>query len=111
VQLSLTWVQETGGYKDWMVSTGFGIGVVSAVLCFMILVTIGITKQIFNRIRMRIPNAFLKEVLPPLIGGLVIGTLAIDHSFCFIFGYILISFFFIVRHIRYCELGPACHCG
>lgn len=57
-----------------MVGTGFVIGVVSGCLCFMCLLTIGITKQIFNRIRSRIANPFLQEVLPPLIGGVVIGT-------------------------------------
>lgn len=62
------------GYQDWMVGTGFVIGVVCGCLCFMILLTIGITKQIFNRIRGRIANPFLQEVLPPLIGGIVIGT-------------------------------------
>ena len=57
-----------------MVGTGFVIGVISGCLCFMILLTIGVTKQIFNRIRGRIANPFIQEVLPPLIGGLAIGT-------------------------------------
>jgi hypothetical protein len=63
------------GYHLWMVSTGFGIGVASAVLCFFILVTIGATKQIFNRIRAKLPTVFLKEVLPPVLGGIIIGAL------------------------------------
>jgi hypothetical protein len=72
-QLSLKWVQAKG-YQDWMVGTGFVIGVVSGCLCFMCLMTIGVTKQIFNRIRSRIANPFLQEVLPPLIGGITIGA-------------------------------------
>ena len=56
-----------------MVGTGFVIGVVSAALCFMILLTIGVTKQLFNRLRSRLANPFLQEVLPPVIGGIVIG--------------------------------------
>jgi hypothetical protein len=73
VQLSINWT-ENQGYQDWMVGTGFVIGVVSGCLCFMVVLTIGVTKQIFNRIRGRIQNKFLQEVLPPVIGGIVIGA-------------------------------------
>lgn len=58
-----------------MVGTGFVIGVISACLCFMILLTIGVTKQLFNRIRSRLANPFLQEVLPPVIGGIAIGKI------------------------------------
>lgn len=74
LQLSLKWLQAKG-YQDWMVGTGFVIGVVSGCLCFGIVLTIGVTKQIFNRIRSRIANPFIREVLPPVIGGLVIGKI------------------------------------
>jgi len=64
------------GYEDWQIGTGFICGVISATLCFMVLVTIGITKQVFNRIRLRLShNLFLKEVVPPLVGGIIIGIL------------------------------------
>jgi hypothetical protein len=49
------------------------IGVVSGCLCFMALLTIGVLKQLFNRIRSRLANPFLREVLPPMIGGIAIG--------------------------------------
>eukprot|EP01032_Pedospumella_encystans_P020341 gene20341-23105_t len=71
IKLSSQWLE----YEDWMVGTGFVIGVVSAALCFMILLTIGVTKQLFNRIRSRLANPFLQEVLPPVIGGIAIGTI------------------------------------
>jgi len=66
-----------------MVGTGFVIGVVSACLCFMVLLTIGVTKQLFNRIRSRLANPFLQEVLPPVIGGIAIGTFFLSILFLF----------------------------
>jgi hypothetical protein len=57
-----------------MVGTGFLVGLISAGLCFMILLTIGVTKQLFNRIRSRIAIPLLQEVVPPLLGGIMIGT-------------------------------------
>jgi len=63
------------GYEDWQIGTGFLCGIICSALCLMALLTIGITKQVFNRIRMRLShNMFLKEVIPPLIGGIIIGT-------------------------------------
>ena len=70
--MSVQWTQTTG-YQDWMIGTGFVIGVISGCLCFMCVITIGITKQLFSRIRGRIANKFLQEVIPPLIGGIAIG--------------------------------------
>ncbi|KAJ1424259.1 chloride channel [Ochromonadaceae sp. CCMP2298] len=71
--LSAQWLH-ADGYQSWMVGTGFVIGIVSAMLSFLCIVTIGITKQIFNRIRMRLEhNKFLQEILPPVIGGICIG--------------------------------------
>lgn len=64
------------GYQNWQVATGFVIGVISAGLCTMVMMTVGITKQIFYRFRQRLShNAFLREVLPPTIAGLIIGTI------------------------------------
>jgi len=86
-QLSVEWI-ENKGYQDWMVGTGFVIGVVSGCLCFMILLTIGVCKQLFNRIRSRLANPFLKEVLPPVIGGIAIGEfLFVGVGVLFLSGY------------------------
>lgn len=74
MQLSEDWLNDPG-YKNWQVTTGFAIGVVSAALCIIVIVTIGICKQLFSRLRMRLAhNKFLKEVLPPTIGGVCIGV-------------------------------------
>lgn len=55
--------------------SGVVIGIVSAGLCIFILLCVGITKQIFGRIRMRLANKpLLKEVLPPVLGGIAIGA-------------------------------------
>ncbi|KAJ1419428.1 chloride channel, partial [Ochromonadaceae sp. CCMP2298] len=71
--ISALWVHKED-YRDFMVATGFIIGVVSAALCLLVVVTIGATKQIFNRLRERLAwNKFLQEVLPPTLGGIIIG--------------------------------------
>jgi H+/Cl- antiporter ClcA len=71
--LALEWLNDPG-YQNWQVFSGFVIGVISAFLCIGVMVTVGINKQIFYRIRQRLkPFPFLQEVLPPTIGGLVIG--------------------------------------
>lgn len=50
------------------------IGIVAGALCTMVMITIGITKQIFQRMRLRLARVpFLQELLPPTIGGLIIG--------------------------------------
>ncbi len=70
----MEWIKD--GFDDWQISTGLFIGIISAFLCFGILVTSGICKQIFFRIRQRLQERnllFLKEVLPPTLGGLAIG--------------------------------------
>lgn len=62
------------GYHSWQIGTGILIGIVAGGLCTMVMITIGITRQVFFRLRMRLsPFPFLKEVLPPTIGGLIIG--------------------------------------
>jgi hypothetical protein len=73
--LTLEWIEDPG-YQSWQICTGFVIGVVSAGICLMMLICIGICKQVFSRLRDRCKgNKFLKEVLPPTIGGIIIGTL------------------------------------
>jgi hypothetical protein len=65
---------EDPGYENWQFGTGFIIGVIAAGLCLMCTITIGVCKQIFFRIRTRLESKpFLREVLPPVIGGFCIG--------------------------------------
>jgi hypothetical protein len=91
---------QSPGYQNWQVATGFIIGVVSAALCLLVVLTIGVTKQLFSRLRMRLAhNKFLKEVLPPTVGGIIIG----DNVF---FSLLL---FVLWRIHRCCKLGFASH--
>eukprot|EP01033_Poteriospumella_lacustris_P006619 gene6619-4769_t len=70
--LAIEWLEM--GYSSWQIGTGIMIGLVAGGLCTMVMITIGITKQIFQRMRLRLARApFLQEVLPPTIGGLIIG--------------------------------------
>lgn len=65
-----------GGYNDHQFFSAVAIGCVSAALCLYVTINIGVTKQIFARIRMRLENKpFLKEVVPPLLGGIAIGAI------------------------------------
>lgn len=62
-------------YNSWNVITGFIIGVVSAGICLGILLFLGIVKQLFMRLRARLAfSRFLRDVIPPIIGGICIGT-------------------------------------
>ncbi len=77
LQLTTEWLMDPG-YQSWQICTGFAIGVVSAALCLLVLITIGICKQFFSRIRSIFKfNHFLKEVVPPTIGGVIIGERAL----------------------------------
>lgn len=61
-------------YNLWNCGTAVILGVVCAALGLCLMLFIGITKQIFNRIRMRLSfNRFLQCVIPPFIGGLCVG--------------------------------------
>lgn len=98
IKISASWT-ENGGYENWMIVTGFIIGVVSAALCITILLFVGITKQVFGRIKERLAhNSFLKEVVPPLIGGICIGifrSILLCCSLIFLFSsFGLISYFY-----------------
>lgn len=69
------WINIDGGYEDWQLVTGFNVGIVSAFICLYVLINVGVCKQFFFRIREKCgTNNFLREILPPTIGGLVIGT-------------------------------------
>jgi H+/Cl- antiporter ClcA len=80
-----------GGLKDTMIITAFLIGVVSAALSLLQMFFFGLVKQIFKRIQSRLPNKLLKTIVPPVIGGIIIGTVnwaVISFqllSFCFLF--------------------------
>ena len=55
------------------------IGIVSSGLCLCNLFFIGIAKQIFGRMRDKLKwSPFLKEVLPPFIGGISIGEISLS---------------------------------
>lgn len=74
IGLSYDWLGDPG-YKSWQILTGFAIGVISAALNLGVMITIGICKQVFIRMRQRLSwNSFLKEIVPPTIGGLCIGV-------------------------------------
>jgi len=75
IKLAIEWEQL--GFKDWQIFTGFAIGIISSFLCLAVLLTSGVCKQVFFRIRQRLEQRnliFLREVLPPTIGGLIIGV-------------------------------------
>jgi hypothetical protein len=104
VQLSQDWLKSPG-YQNWQVATGFSIGVVSAALCLLVVLTIGVTKQLFSRLRMRLAhNKFLKEVLPPTIGGVIVGEcLSMYITFTLLF-------ILLITINRCCQLGLTCNC-
>ena len=62
-------------FELWQCGTAFLIGITSGIIVLSAIIVIGITKQIFARIRMRLErNKFLQNVLPPIIGGVIIGA-------------------------------------
>eukprot|EP00981_Chlorochromonas_danica_P009936 scaffold2913_cov181-Ochromonas_danica.AAC.30 len=72
ILLSDEWIYK--GYEDWQLGTGVVIGIMSAILCTTVMLFIGICKQVFFRVRERLAhNSFLREVVPPTLGGLCIG--------------------------------------
>lgn len=64
-------------FEEWQCGTAIVIGMVSAALALTTAIFVGATKQIFVRLRMRLGerSALLKAVLPPMIGGLLVGTI------------------------------------
>jgi H+/Cl- antiporter ClcA len=61
-------------FEEWQCLVAFVIGVVCAALSLVIIIFVGITKQIFNRIRHRLDDSpFLAKVVPPVIAGVAIG--------------------------------------
>lgn len=63
-------------FDEWQCTTGFVIGCICAALSLFLILCIGITKQIFLRLRTRLQERnrhFLSYVLPPVIGGITVG--------------------------------------
>jgi len=61
-------------FNEWNCLTAFVIGIVSAALGIVMILFIGITRQILNRIRIRLQaNPFLATVLPSCLAGFAIG--------------------------------------
>ena len=72
-QLFLTYSWD---FEISQVGTAVCIGLLSGVISLVQVIMIGICKQIFTRIRLRLErNKFLQNVLPPLIGGLIVGAI------------------------------------
>lgn len=73
--LSAKWLNGEG-YQGHNCTTAFIIGIVCAFISLYVVVAIGFCKQVFTRIRLRIGNRnkFLAKIIPPVIGGLIIGS-------------------------------------
>lgn len=72
--LSSSWIEDPG-FKTTQILIAFVIGIVSSIINLFALLCIGICKQLFARIRDRFRrNNYLREVIPPVVGGLIIGT-------------------------------------
>ncbi len=70
--MAAKWLES--GYHSWQILTGIAVGIVSAAICVGCVLSIGVNKQIFFRLRTRLQEKpFLREVLPPMIGGIIIG--------------------------------------
>ena len=68
--LSYTW-----DFDLYQCGTAFLIGIVSGAIGLTSIIFIGICRQIFGRIRFNLErNKFLRNILPPVIGGLIIGS-------------------------------------
>ena len=62
-------------FKLNQLGIAFVIGVVSGAIGLCIIICIGIGRQFFNRLRNKLPNQFLRNVVPPTIGGVFIGRI------------------------------------
>ena len=66
-------------FEEWQCGTAILMGCVSAVVALVTVIFVGATKQVFVRLRMRLEERLpgqklLRAVLPPMIGGLMIGA-------------------------------------
>eukprot|EP00605_Chrysophyceae_sp_TOSAG23-4_P001239 GSChrysophyteH1.ASY1.ANO1.1350.1 assembled CDS len=56
--------------------TAVFIGIISGVISLTQVIVLGICKQIFTRIRLRLErNSFMQNIIPPVLGGLLIGVI------------------------------------
>ena len=100
-QFAQGWINEDGGYADWQIVTGFIVGCISAFVEIYIMLNIGICKQFFFRLRERTEKwSFIREVLPPTLGGLCIGKL---------FHRLHLSIELLTFASRSCKLGFTCN--
>ena len=59
----------------------FVIGIIAGSLGLYTSICIGIGRKIFNKLRRRLTNKFLRHILPPIIGGLLIGKFTVLKDF------------------------------
>ena len=63
-------------FEEWQCGTAILIGIASAVIGLVVILFVGICKQIFVRLRLRLQwNRLLQQVVPPMVGGLLIGLI------------------------------------
>ena len=56
--------------------TAVFIGIISGVISLTQVIVLGICKQVFTRIRLRLErNSFMQNIIPPVLGGLLIGVI------------------------------------
>ena len=61
-------------FSLWDCLDAVAIGAVCAVIAFVFILATGVSKQVFNRIKIRLENIpFLAQIIPPVLGGLMIG--------------------------------------
>lgn len=71
-------VADNWHFEEWQCMTGFVFGCISGALCLTAIIFLGIMKQVFNRIKMRINSVAdgLGTILCPIIGGVAVGTIS-----------------------------------
>lgn len=71
-QLFLTYQWE---FELYQCGTACLMGLIAGLISLIQVIIIGICKQIFTRIRLRLErNKFLQNIIPPIVGGLIIGA-------------------------------------
>lgn len=72
-QLFLTYSWD---FEVYQCGTAVVIGIISGLISLTQVIIIGICKQIFTRIRLRLErNKFWQNVMPPIVGGLIVGSI------------------------------------
>ena len=62
-------------FEEWQCLTAFIFGIISGCLCLTTLIIVGITKQIFARLKLRFDRIAPRfgTILCPLVGGAIVG--------------------------------------